>query len=258
MFNEKAVISKWNAEMYDLNERDTDDVEFALSIIGTTPKKVLEIACGSGRFLVPMAKAGHIVTGLDFDEYMLDKIKSKSAGMDNITWRKADVIREEWGSGYDVVVLAGNFLFNIISNMDYEEAQRLLFEKAAKALAPGGSLYIDYGYTMHPEEWFIHPGENLVWQGTDSDGTTGRMVLLNSTFDGERNITQFTRRFELTLADGSMIKEDILSSKHFATLEQIHGWLSANGFVLQEEYGGYNRNPISESTSRAIIWAKKI
>lgn len=123
---------------------------------------------------------------------------------------------------------------------------------------PGGSLYIDYGYTMHPEEWFTHPGENLVWQGTDSDGTTGRMVLLNSTFDGERNITQFTRRFELTLADGSMIKEDILSSKHFATLEQIHGWLSANGFVLQEEYGGYSRNPISEGTSRAVIWAKKI
>lgn len=42
MFNEKSVISKWNAEMYDLNERDTDDVEFALSVIGTPPKKVLD------------------------------------------------------------------------------------------------------------------------------------------------------------------------------------------------------------------------
>ena len=55
MFDEKAIISKWNADMYDLNERDTEDVEFALSIIGTTSKNILEIACGSGRFLVPMA-----------------------------------------------------------------------------------------------------------------------------------------------------------------------------------------------------------
>ena len=102
MFNEKAIISKWNADMYDLNERDTEDVEFALSIIGTTSKNILEIACGSGRFLVPMAKAGHIVTGLDFDEYMLNKIRAKSDGMDNITWRKADVFNDEWGKGFDV------------------------------------------------------------------------------------------------------------------------------------------------------------
>lgn len=64
MFNEKAIIAKWNAEMYDLNEREIDDVEFALSVIGEAPQKILEIACGSGRFLVPMAKAGHMVYGL--------------------------------------------------------------------------------------------------------------------------------------------------------------------------------------------------
>lgn len=258
MFNEKAIISKWNADMYDLNERDTEDVEFALSIIGTTSKNILEIACGSGHFLVPMAKAGHIVTGLDFDEYMLNKIRAKSDGMDNITWRKADVFNDEWGKGFDVVVIAGNFLFNLISDMDYEEAQRLLFKKAAKALVPGGSIYIDYGYTMHPEKWFADSGENVIWQGTDSDGNTGRMVLLNSTFDKERNINRFTRRFELTLADGREIKEDILSSKHFATLEQIHTWISSNGFIVEKEYGDYNRSPIGENTNRAVIWAKKL
>lgn len=257
LFNEKAVIAKWNADMYDLNERETDDVKFALSIIGMTPKNILEIACGSGRFLVPMAKAGHTVTGLDFDKYMLNKIHSKSIGMNNISWRKADVIRDGWGSGFDVVMLAGNFLFNLISDMDYEEAQRLLFKKAANALVPGGSVYIDYGYTMHPEEWFNNPCETVIWQGADSNGNIGRMSLLNSTFDKERNITRFIRRLELTLSDGSEIKEDIPSSKHFATLEQIHTWLSANGFIVQEEYGDYSRSPISENTNRAIIWARK-
>lgn len=258
MVHEKAVLSKWNADMYDLHVNDTNDIKFALSVIGTTSKNILEIACGSGRFLIPMAKAGHHVTGLDFDGYMLDKIKSKSDGMDNMVWRKADVIRDEWGNGFDVVVLAGNFLFNLISDMDYEEAQRLLFKKAADALVPGGSVYIDYAYTLHPEEWFQHSGENVIWQGTDSEGNTGRMLLYNSTFDKERNINHFIRRFELTLADGSEIKKDIVSSKHFATLEQVHTWLSSNGFMVEEEYGDYNRNPIRESTSRAIIWARKI
>ena len=58
MYNEKDIIAQWNADMYDLNETYTDDVELALMLMGTTPKKVLEIACGSGRFLIPVAKAG--------------------------------------------------------------------------------------------------------------------------------------------------------------------------------------------------------
>ncbi|NLM44365.1 MAG: class I SAM-dependent methyltransferase [Clostridiales bacterium] len=60
-------------------------MEFALSVIGSEPKRILEIACGSGRILVPLAKVGHNVTGLDFDKYMLSKIESKSVRMDNIT-----------------------------------------------------------------------------------------------------------------------------------------------------------------------------
>ncbi|HIR56149.1 MAG TPA: class I SAM-dependent methyltransferase, partial [Candidatus Gallacutalibacter pullicola] len=81
MYNEEKIISKWIADMYDYNETDITDVEFALSVIGTNPKRILEIACGSGRILVPLGKAGHLVTGLDFDEYMLSKISKKSKGM---------------------------------------------------------------------------------------------------------------------------------------------------------------------------------
>lgn len=129
LFGEQSIISKWIADMYDQHETGTDDVEFLLSIIGQAPKRVLEIGCGSGRILMPMATAGHIVTGLDFDEFMLSKLSEKSKGMSNINWRKADVIRNSWGSGFDIVVIAGNFLFNIVSEMEYKEAQRLLVQK---------------------------------------------------------------------------------------------------------------------------------
>lgn len=257
MFKEKLIISKWIADMYERHETDTNDVEFALSVIGSEPKRILEIACGSGRILVPFAKAGHNVTGLDFDEYMLNKIESKSVGMDNITWRKADVINDDWGNGFDVVVLAGNFLFNIVSDIDYEKAQELVIQKAAGSLVSGGNIYIDYGYTLNPENWFGNPNEHVIWQGTDSDGNTGRMLLFDGTFNNESGINKFIRRFELNCANGEIIKQDIPSTKHFATLEQIHTWLKSANFVIEQEYGDYNRNPISENTSRAIIWARK-
>lgn len=70
MYNEKDIISKWNSEMYDCNETDTNDVEFALSVIGVESKRILEIACGGGRFLVPMANAGHNVTGKSIYQFI--------------------------------------------------------------------------------------------------------------------------------------------------------------------------------------------
>ena len=144
LFKEQSTISKWVADMYDQKVTDTEDVDFLLSVIGPAPKKILEIACGTGRILVPLAKAGHTVTGLDADEAMLAKIPPKAEGLSNICWRQADAAQAEWGTGYDVVVLAGNILYNIVSDMDYAKAQELFIQKAAKALVPGGHVYIEY------------------------------------------------------------------------------------------------------------------
>lgn len=114
--------------MYDCTETDTNDVDFALSVIGDKPKRILEIACGSGRFLVPMANAGHNVTGLDFDEHMLNRIATKISSSQNISWHKSDVINDEWGTGFDIVLLVANFLSNIVSDIDYEKAQELMIK----------------------------------------------------------------------------------------------------------------------------------
>lgn len=243
--------------MYDCNETDINDVEFALSVIGVEPKRILEIACGSGRFLVPMANAGHDVTGLDFDEHMLNRIATKISSTQNIRWHKSDVVNDEWETGFDIVLLVANFLSNIVSDMDYEQAQELMIKKSADALVFGGYVLIDYAYTLYPEKWFNNPNPNIVWQGTDNEGNSGKMVLLNSTYDKETGITKCTRRFEMILADGSSLIQEIPTEKHFATLEQVREWLKRFGFVIENEWGDYHGNPISEKTNRAIIWAKK-
>lgn len=259
MFNEQLIVSQWISDMYDQTINDIDDVEFLLTTIGSDPKKILEVACGSGRILIPLAKAGHKVHGIDFDEYILKKIKPKSQGMKNITWAKSDAINDTWSNNYEVVVLAANLLFNIISDLEYEKAQQSLIQKASNALVRGGHIYIDYGYTLYPEQWFGNSEtENVIWEGTDSEGNFGRMSLLNSSFDIATGINKFTRKFELMLVNGETIKQEIPSLKHFATLEQIHTWLDSAGFKIKEEYGDYSRNPIGEKTSRAIIWAEKI
>lgn len=255
MLKEEFIIANWSADMYEIDETGTEDVEFLLSCLGAESKHILEIACGSGRILVPLAKAGHTVVGLDMDEAMLGKIPAKAEGLSNITWRTEDAITDDWGKGYDVVVIAGNFLMNIVSEEGPEQAQKVLIEKAKHVLNSGGMLYIDFNHTFYPERWYVNPGERVIWQGTDSHGTDGKMLLCDSTFDAETGLIQSIRQYELVTPEGRKINKEMLSVKHYVTLEQMHSWLAAKGFRIEKEFGDYAGNPISETTGRAIICA---
>lgn len=115
-----------------------------------------------------------------------------------------------------------------------------------------------YGYTIYPEKWYDNPTPNFVWEGTDSHGSFGKMVLLDSTFDRATSTCHFVRRYEITCKNGTSIVRDIPTQKHFATLRQIQEWLLNYGFVIEGEWGDYEKNPIGDNTCRAIIWARKI
>jgi SAM-dependent methyltransferase len=251
------IISNWLTDLYEQQETQTEDVDFLLSLIGSKAKKVLEIACGSGRILVPLARAGHHVNGLDVDEAMLDKISNKAEGLTNISWKKVDVISDKWDTDFDVVVIAGNLLFNLVTDMDYKKAQKLLITKASQSLVAGGFVYIDYGYTLHPENWFNYSDEHVVFEGTDCNGNTGKMSICNSSYSLESGLVKFLRKYKIYTANG-IVEKEIESIKHYATLEQIHKWLVMAGFKIEEEYGDYYYNPIGENTNRAIIKAIKL
>ena len=261
MFNEKPIISKWVADIYDQKVTAANDVEFLLSVIGNQPKRILEVCCGSGRILIPLAKAGHIVSGLDADEYMLEKIAAKAADLENIQWKSADAVYSDWGENFDIVVLAGNILYNIVSDMDYAESQELLIKKAASVLVPGGYIFIEYQPGGHriTQSAPSHNknGEWIVWEGNDGDGNHGRMILVGDNYDSKTGMGSFIRRFELSLKNGENITQDIPCQKHFASLEQLHGWLKKAGFVIEQEYGDFNGNPVTDDSRGVVIYAFK-
>jgi len=91
--------------------------------------------------LVPLAKAGHNVTGMDADEGMLARIPAKAGGLANLRYTQANALTADWGGGYDVVILGDNTLMNIEHRDDDKAAQRLFIKKAADALKPGGHFF---------------------------------------------------------------------------------------------------------------------
>ncbi len=74
------------AELYDLEHDDYDeDVELYLGLLQTVDGPVLEMGAGSGRLLLPIAEAGHTITGLDSSNHMLARAKARIASAPDVT-----------------------------------------------------------------------------------------------------------------------------------------------------------------------------
>ena len=253
------------------NRHEThDDVEFILDLIGAQPKRVLEIGCGFGRILLALADAGHEVTGIDVEDGDLDNLSTtaKSLGLKNVYWYKADAVYDDWGTGFDVVVLAGNILFNIenIESADaYKKAQESFIQKAAAALVPGGYVYIGYSPFAPNGRTLVRPGQSCtddgsifgVWEFINDDGSVEISSLTPGSFDEETGTLRFKRFKERRMPSGDVIKEESERIKHYATLAHLQGWLSDAGFVIELECEDFNKNPINAESCAVSIYARK-
>jgi len=264
--NEKIDLS---AERYNRHETH-DDVEFILSVIGEQPKRVLEVGCGFGRILLALADAGHDVTGIDVEDGDLDNLSAtaKSLGINNVHWRKADAVHDDWGSGFDVVVLAGNILFNI-ENIEsaeaYKKAQELFVQKADAALVSGGHVYIGYSPFAPNGRTLTRSGQSCAddgsifgtWEYKNDDGSVEINSITPGSFDEETGILRFKKFTERRTPDGKVTKEETERIKHYATLEQIHKWLSDAGFIIEIECEDFDKTPINDDSCDVIIYARK-
>ncbi|UXH80920.1 class I SAM-dependent methyltransferase [Roseateles amylovorans] len=139
----------------------------------------LDLACGSGRHLIPLAEAGLRVTGVDRDAAALTGLRARLPASELI---EADIEAGPWPLGdrvFDLVVVT-NYLW------------RPLFPNIADAVAPGGWLIYEtftdgqqhIGRPSRPE-FLLRPGELLTAFGglrivAFEDGFTGGAGLAAS------------------------------------------------------------------------------
>src|SRR5215216_3132795 len=64
-------------ELYDLEHAGfRDDIELYLRLAEVVGDPILELGCGTGRVLLPLAAAGHRITGIDRSRPMLERARS--------------------------------------------------------------------------------------------------------------------------------------------------------------------------------------
>lgn len=269
--NKEYLPRHWYADIYEQKIKETDEAEFALSLIKESKaeiKTILDVCCGGGRNTVPLANAGYEAAGIDIDEFMLEKLQKRieRENIKNITWRKADALIESWGKDFDVVVLAGNIFINIITQGDYAKAQELFIKKAAECVKPGGYMYLDFDcsvYFNNDDEKDLSEAERdfkewIIFEGTDDLGTYGKFIMMCDKYiDGK---LMGRRRYEITPKNGETFNYiNYFTAKHFPDFKQTKEWLDKYGWQVKSIYGNRKKDAFDENISgnRAVIWAKR-
>lgn len=249
-------------EAYDLCETETADVEMIKRLIGGKETcRILEPFSGTGRILIPLALDGHTLTGIDQARGMIAQARKKIAGLPaevqkRITLIEADILSTAWPSGFDLVILGGNCLYELAT----PEEQAQCFELAAGALKPGGFIFVDNDHMegeLDPAWQQIGRPEKRGIQGVCADGSRVESYMETIWFDAQRRLARFRRRTGITAPDGKTVVREFIEQKHPVSAGEVRAWLADSGFVIEHQFGDRQGSAYTDSTERAIFWAVK-
>lgn len=207
--------------------------------------RVLELACGSGRFVVPLAKAGLAVTGIDLSEPMLARGR-KLAAEQRVEIETLALDMRDFDLGgrrFETVMIAANSIMHLLTADDF----RRFFASVARHLAPGGRLLFDC---------FVPSVRLLSRAGERQPMTTVQHPDL-----GEINVEEIIDYDPLTQIAHTRWYWSAASHADFKVMElsmrqifpqELPLLLEVNRFRLLERFGDFERSPFGPASWRQV------
>jgi SAM-dependent methyltransferase len=200
--------------------------------------RALELAIGTGRVALPLARRGVPVAGIDMSRAMVARLKAKPGG-NAIGVTIGDFATTAVDGTFSLVYL----VFNTIMNLTTQDAQVACFANAAAHLSPGGSFVIETGI---PDLRLLPPGQTAV---------PFEVGPARCAFDVYDVATQAMSSNYVTISDGRA---------EFSTFPFRYVWPSEldlmarlAGLRLAERWAGWRREPFTgESRQHVSVWVK--
>lgn len=245
------------AELYDLEHADfTADVELLVNIAQIIGDPILEVGCGSGRVIVPLAEAGFHVTGIDTSRPMLDRaqalVEADELG-DMITLAEIDMRQADQAPGgpFGLVILSLNSLMHLPT----PEEQRQALEAARRALDPRGQLIVDLVNPSHEQIQHLlngphHEGSWSLPDGSIVDKWSHR------TQSGTAQVLDTTLWYDCTRPNGTLQRTRTAFPLRYIYASEMALMLELAGFVEPMFYGSYELDAYENDSERLLVTAE--
>ena len=201
---------------------------------------VLELGCGTGHKLIPIASDGHTCVGLELSPIMLAEAQHKAdeRGVE-VEWLRGDMREFDLGRTFDYVFIAANSLLHL------REAEDLVdcFRSVRRHLAPGGRFAFDV----------FNPSVRMLAQADGARRTRDALSFVDpargdvyvdvaETYDAAAQVTRGRWYFSTDSEADFMVAPLEIRSIFPQELPLL---LSLGGLRLVDRFGDWSRRPFT-------------
>lgn len=242
-------------EYYDLFHADRlEDVAFWKNIACRTNGPVLEIACGTGRVGIEIARQGQELYGVDQSEDVLNVFRRKlAAEPDEVRQRvhltRGDMRSFDLGRKFSLAIIPFRSLQHVLTLDD----QLAAFKTARRHLIDGGILGFDVFFPNYSALEQPDGVEKFEREWIERDGRTVRRFFLRHNVDKLNQVIHASFIFR-TYAGQNLVAEEISPiTMSYYTYPHLQLLLKLSGFEVAEEYGSFDRSPITVQKEMVLL-----
>lgn len=251
----RQVSAKYYDEAYATAE-DLDDVKFYVEKAKASGGPVLELACGTGRILLPIAREGIAIHGVDLSlpmiEVLQERLRQEPKDVrELVSVVHGDIRNFRSNQQYPLVIIP----FRPLQHMYTVEDQVAALETAAFHLEDEGRLIFDVFYPNFQNldskigEEFLE----LEWIPKSDPGKIIRRYLRKESVD---KINQnFTATYIFRTYEGAKVVEEETESlkMSYYTYPHLRVLFLLTGLEIVEEFGSFDKTPLDNQARQMIF-----
>jgi len=250
------------ADLYDhvTPYRDRADVAFFVDAASAAGSPVLEIGCGTGRVLIPTARAGIEIVGLDLSPGMLEVCRERlrqepDAVQQRVTLVHSDMRQFDLGGAFTLATIP----FRPFQHLLGVDDQLACLASIRRHLAAGGRLIFDVfnpsldalvnmpiGQEAGMEPEFAAPGGRRV--------TRCYKIVASDRF---AQINDIELIYDVIHADGRQERFIHGFRMRYLFRYEVEHLLARAGFIVEHLYAGYDRSQYGSTYPGELVFVAR-
>ncbi|MBW2314188.1 MAG: class I SAM-dependent methyltransferase [Deltaproteobacteria bacterium] len=244
------VTSQHYDEAYAALRDASGDAAFYLALAREADGPVLELGCGTGRILLPIARAGLPCTGLDLSDAMLGAFRAKNPPA-NLQLVQGEMQGFDLGERRFALITAP---FRVFQHLYTVEDQLACLASVRRHLEPGGAFAFDCFWPRLERLAVREEPEKEDARWPDGDDEIVRSASVTRTH--RTQMMQVTMNYDRVRNGQRLTRETTTFPMRYFFRYELEHLLARAGFGDVTLYGGFDRSEFGEDSPEMIFVAK--
>ena len=243
------------APFYDVEHAHfSEDLDMYQNFAESSSGPILELACGSGRVLLPLAQSGYDVVGVDTSALMLalaqERIQEIGSSM-HCELLQQDMVTMQLGRKFRLAFVALGSFAHIISRKEQQQA----LANIRTHLSTGGLFLLDISNA--DARYMEDLGGQVLHQGTwNRDDGTILTHFVSPASSPSRHILELTHFYDQHKQGSPVERTTVTTHLYLFDRSEMELLLEQAGFVVKDVYGDYDLGLYQLDSPRMIFVAE--